>query len=157
MSTIKFKNGTKWEELSLGGGDLLDQYPVGSVYVSPKITDIDSTLKEAYIASNATSLTSTVINVLNSIKSPAELFGGNWQKVYLTSTYGQSYYAVGLFTENCTGISYGSGVRTVWQNSSGGYNSTSASLGYYSSTNLSAGAATGGAQYIVAMTWIRIS
>lgn len=77
MSTIKFKNGTKWEELSLGGSNLLDQYPVGSIYASPKVASFTSLLN-----TNNAPTSSETQALLNSIKSPSETIGGTWSNVY---------------------------------------------------------------------------
>lgn len=69
MAILKYKNGSKWEELDIGGGiQPLDEYPLYSTYASPYL--IASTRSSGNIPCLPTSL-----------MSPAQLFGGSWSEM----------------------------------------------------------------------------
>lgn len=84
MPSLKYKNGNTWSELQLGGGGL-DEYPVGSFYFSPIAV---------YFFAESTASSSSYIATydLQTINSPASIFGGNWYEIKFKISDSYSYY-----------------------------------------------------------------
>lgn len=90
MAVLKYKNGSTWTELKLGNG--LNEYPVGSFYVSP--------FSIYALAGNYAQQQSWIASYdLLKYPSPASLFGGSWTLIQ-PSTLNNNYYLIGLNDSN---------------------------------------------------------
>lgn len=88
MSTIKFKNGSSWVELSLGGSGQ-DLFPVGSIYVTQ--------YNEAQYATQL---------------SPASIIGGSWTRYEDQKNSGNSTMLPRIFT---SGVISGYGAASQYR------------------------------------------
>lgn len=81
MAILKYKNGSKWEELQMGGSGL-DQYPIGSFYTSPE----SLIAYYAYSADTTSNINTYAYTYdVSTAASPAILFGGIW--IELSQTF----------------------------------------------------------------------
>lgn len=66
-----------------GGGNLLDLYPIGSIFINPIITEYNDTFADAVISSSPalTALPAVLSKNLNKLFSPASVIGGTWEKL----------------------------------------------------------------------------
>lgn len=80
MPKLKFKNGSTWTELSVGGGSL-DDYPIGSCYYG--VVGIYGTSS----GNDTSNRDMTAYSYdLSQDKSPALKFGGVWQEIIIPTS-----------------------------------------------------------------------
>lgn len=110
MPKLKFKNGSTWTELSVGGGDLAD-YPVGSFYFSPTSFYIVSGIYSTPPTSDQEPLTGWTYD-LKKESSPAAKLGGTWKSVDMSlnqTNWDVTSYVPNLYTTQLIqqeGLSY---------------------------------------------------
>lgn len=103
MPKLKYKNGSTWTELNLGGVSL-DNYPVNSIYYGPGFLGLPNDTNTNYNYNPSPSI--------DSILSPAVLLGGTWARIFSNlentsyKTCNTPLYAIGTLGKSVMGTNF---------------------------------------------------